>query len=221
MIILAFNRCCGLVVRILGSRNPLSRVPSLGPYSSTETSPSTSNSCFIFRSWAHNKFESLADLRVWAYSQVHLDDYNVLSVVDYAVGQLDVKHGRSRVPLRSEWEVIRTLFPVAVVGHTHCGGAAACVKAASSPHQPANSPLARWLEPLTELARSLKDDSLQEKEAISLLVKESVKKQVKNLVETETIKKAWGKGDDVRVHGLVYDLSTGRLSDLGVTESLK
>ena len=145
----------------------------------------------------------------------------MLSVVAYAVDHLKVKHGRSELPSRFEWWMIRTPSPVVVVGHSHCGGAAASVKAASSPPQAASSPLTRWLMPLIDLARSLKVDSLGEQEAVSLLVKESVKKQVKNLVETETITNTWRQGNDVLIHGLVYDLSTGRLTDLNVTEGPK
>ena len=36
----------------------------------------------------------IANSSVWIYSQVHPDDDSVLSVVDYAVGYLGVKHGR-------------------------------------------------------------------------------------------------------------------------------
>ncbi|KAF9644965.1 carbonic anhydrase [Thelephora ganbajun] len=133
-------------------------------------------------------------------NQVHLSDDNALSVVDYAVGHLGVKH-------------------VVVVGHSNCGGAAACVKAASAPPPdgPPNTPLLRWLEPLTNLARSLSVNLLPSTEAISLLVTENVKQQVQNVIETETIKEAWARGEDVRIHGWVYDLSTGILSDLGIT----
>ena len=162
-----------------------------------------------------------ADSRVWSYSQVHLHDDSVLSVVAFAVDALKVKHGRSKLPPKSEWGVIRTLSPVVVVGHSNCGGVIASIEAAGSPPQPASSPLTRWLTPLVDLARSLKVDSLGEQEAVSFLVKESVKKQVKNLVGMETITNAWRQGNDVQVHGLVYDLSTGRLSDLNVTEGLQ
>jgi len=108
---------------------------------------------------------------------------------------------------------------VAVVGHTNCGGAAACVEAAKAPPQEANIPLFRWLTPLANLARSLEVDSLGQEEAVSLLVKENVRQQVRNLVGTETITKAWARGDHVQIHGWVYELSTGNLSDLGISEA--
>ena len=107
-----------------------------------------------------------------------------------------------------------------VVGHSNCGGVVACIKAAGGPPPPPTSPLVRWLTPLADLARSHNIGSLEPSaEAISLLVRESVRQQVQNLTKTETIKEVWAKGLDVQIHGLVYDLSTGRLTDLGITQS--
>ena len=107
-----------------------------------------------------------------------------------------------------------------VVGHTECGGAKYCVKEAS--HAPGivppRTPIERWLSPLVTLARELHLGSLPPPEALSILVKENVKRQVKNVAETDTIKEAWGRGENVSIHGLLYDLSTGLLSDLGVTQ---
>ena len=110
-------------------------------------------------------------------------------------------------------------FLVIVVGHSNCGGAAACVKAASAPLQETNTPLLRWLTPLANLARELKVDSLKPDEALSLLVKENVRQQVKNLFELETISKAWARGQLVHIHGWMYELSTGKLVDLEMLES--
>ena len=109
---------------------------------------------------------------------------------------------------------------VIVVGHSNCGGAAACVKAVSTPPQETNTPLLRWLTPLANLARELKVDSLKPDEALSLLVKENVRKQVKNLFESETISKAWARGQLVHIHGWIYELSTGKLVDLEMPEPL-
>ena len=48
-------------------------------------------------------------------------------------------------------------------------------------------------------------------------VRESVKRQVENVVHTNIIQRAWTDRKDVRVHGLVYELETGKLKDLGIT----
>jgi carbonic anhydrase len=65
------------------------------------------------------------------------------------------------------------------------------------------------LAPLTKLARELGVDGLEPADAVSLLVRESVKRQVQNLTRTEA-----GK---VQIHGWVYHLNKGTLKDLGVT----
>ncbi|KAF9053192.1 carbonic anhydrase [Panaeolus papilionaceus] len=147
-------------------------------------------------------------------NQLHLKDDNVLSVLRYAVDYLGVEH-------------------VVIVGHTECGGAAACLAAAQSPeldldgpiatvgNLPADSALNRWLEPLTRLAASLKLSSVAHAEALPVVVEENVKAQVENLANTITINDAWTKGSrkgqDVWIHGWVYDLKTGKLKDLNIS----
>ena len=105
---------------------------------------------------------------------------------------------------------------VLLVGHTNCGGAAACAKAAAQPPAPSPSPaadpLGRWLAPLTELARGLGPDG-----DLTALVEANVRMQVENLAQSDVLQRAWAAGKDVQVHGWVYDLATGRLRDLGIT----
>ena len=92
-----------------------------------------------------------------------------------------------------------------VVGHTECGGAKHCVEASEHPPVPPKDPLHRWLEPLTNLARSLKVGSRPN--PVLYLVKENVKMQVENLKKLDVV-----KSSGVGVHGWIYDLSTGLLS---------
>jgi len=127
-------------------------------------------------------------------NQFHLDDDNALSVLTYAVDELGASH-------------------VIVVGHTNCGGAAACHAAAnaSTPLEPPTTPLERWLRPMVLLA---KEKGLSAAE----LVEENVRMQVDNLAQAATTKGAWAKGKDVQIHGWVYDLASGRLRDLGITK---
>ncbi|KIL69878.1 hypothetical protein M378DRAFT_184250 [Amanita muscaria Koide BX008] len=143
-------------------------------------------------------------------NQLHLDDINVLSVIAYAVDYLHVQH-------------------VVVVGHSECGGAAACLGAAQSlnytgpsqtvPDHPADHPLNVWLAPLTELVASLNISTLDKKEALALVVEENVRRQVDNLSQTPTVKHAWERGQKVSIHGWVYDLSTGLLKDLEISRT--
>lgn len=101
-----------------------------------------------------------------------------------------------------------------VVGHSECGGAKFCLSEAQktppSPPQIPATPFLRWLKPLTGLARDLKLGPNE----LPRLVEENVRKQVHNILETDTIKVAQKNGGDVSVHGLIYDLSTGHLNVL-------
>ena len=128
-------------------------------------------------------------------------------------------------------ELIR-IYSVIIVGHSLCGGAAASLKAAQAPGfvpkvpiitiagEPADSPLNRWLEPLTLLAHSLQlpDDSPK---SVETVVIENIKAQVENLAKTETIVKAWTQGTPIKqkvfIHGWVYNLGTGLLDDLHIS----
>jgi len=148
-------------------------------------------------------------------NQFHLDDDSALAVLTYAVEHLGVEH-------------------VVVVGHTECGGAAACFNAscspafspgkafATDPSLAPDAPLNRWLAPLTTLAAELQLSSTPKDEAVPVIVEENVRMQVENLCQAPTIVNAWAnksaKGKDVWVHGWVYDLASGRLKDLGVTQ---
>ncbi|KAF5357925.1 hypothetical protein D9756_001434 [Leucocoprinus leucothites] len=147
-------------------------------------------------------------------NQFHPDDDSALAVLEYAVNFLGVKH-------------------VVIVGHSECGGAAACLAAAQSegfnpdgpvitiPNLPKEAPLNRWLEPLSKLVSSLGVTTAPPKEALPLVVTENVKLQVENLCKSQVIVNAWTKGtpkgQDVYVHGWVHDLATGCLKDLGIT----
>ncbi|KAG7092714.1 hypothetical protein E1B28_009044 [Marasmius oreades] len=141
-------------------------------------------------------------------NQFHSDDDSVLAVLTYAVDFVGVEH-------------------VVIVGHTQCGGAAACFEASGSfvpgkpvttvPTLPAEAPLNKWLEPLTTLAASLQLSSIPAAEALLKLVEENVKVQVENLARSSVIVNAWKNEKRVWIHGWVYDLASGKLSDLGLT----
>jgi len=134
-------------------------------------------------------------------NQFHLNDDSALSVLAYAVGSVGVEH-------------------VIVAGHTKCGGCVEAWKICAHPPPPPvlpNTPLIRWITPLVKLAGELGLASKEKDEAVEILVKESVKRQVENIVKTDVIQKAWAEKKNVHVHGLVYELNTGKLTDLGVT----
>lgn len=114
-------------------------------------------------------------------------DMNMLSVLQYAVEVLKVKH-------------------ILVVGHYQCGG----VKASM-----ANKDFGlinKWLRNIKDVY----DKHLAELNAISeeknrfdRLVELNVVEQVKNLSKTTIIQRAWHKGEQVHLHGWVFGLHDG------------
>ena len=119
-------------------------------------------------------------------------DFNLLSVLQYAVDVLKVKH-------------------VIVCGHYNCGG----VKHAMT-HQEFG-PINKWLSNLKELyvAHKQQIDSLAEpQERWDLLGELNVKQQVQNLGNSDVIQRAWLLGQGPIIHGWIYNLRTGYLNEL-------
>ncbi|EJF61457.1 carbonic anhydrase 1 [Dichomitus squalens LYAD-421 SS1] len=125
-------------------------------------------------------------------NQFHPTDDSAVSVLTYAVEHVKVEH-------------------VILVGHTNCGGAAACVKAAEAAQSEPTSALDRWLGPLTELARTTTPEG-----DLTALVEANVRVQVSNILASDVLEREW-KLRDVHVHGWVYELETGKLRDLGIS----
>jgi carbonic anhydrase len=123
------------------------------------------------------------------------DDTNCLSVVQYAVDVLGVRH-------------------IIVCGHYGCGG----VQAAFGP--PMDLPLESWLAHLRAVRRahedelkSLPDDGSRARRLCEL----NVIAQVRTLCRVPTVSDAWARGQRLDIHGWVYDLHDGLLRDLRVT----
>ncbi|WCT13056.1 carbonate dehydratase [Mucilaginibacter jinjuensis] len=124
-------------------------------------------------------------------------DMNMLSVLDYAVNVLQVKH-------------------VIVTGHYGCGG----VIAAMSHKQ--FGLIDNWLRHIKDVYRIHADelDAIQdEAERANRLVEFNVIEGVYNLCKTSIIQNAWKNDHELSVHGWVYSLSTGFITDLGVSAS--
>ncbi len=118
------------------------------------------------------------------------NDLNILSVVVYAVKHLNVKH-------------------IIVCGHYNCGG----IKAAMQPED--LGILNPWLRNIRDVVR-LHQQELEaiesEEERYRRLVELNVREQCFNIVKMKEVQKAiLDRG--VRVHGWVFDISTGRLID--------
>jgi hypothetical protein len=110
---------------------------------------------------------------------------------------------------------------VVLAGHTGCGGAAACYQAvsarSSAPSPKQETPLSRWLAPLTALVASLDLSSATPDAALDVIVQANVKRQVEHICAAEPVRKAWAAGKPLSVHGWVYDVASGRIKDLGVS----
>jgi carbonic anhydrase len=124
-------------------------------------------------------------------------DANYLSVLQFAVEVLKVRH-------------------VLVVGHYGCGG----VRAAFEGHR--HGLIDHWLHPIRETAATHR----AELEALppgrareDRLTELNVNSQVRNVASDLFVGDAWARGQALSVHGWVYSLSNGLVSDLGVTVS--
>lgn len=122
-------------------------------------------------------------------------DMNMLSVLDYAVNILKVKH-------------------VIVAGHYGCGG----VEAALSREQ--FGLIDNWLCHIKDVYRLHHEevDKIENhKDRCKRMVELNVQEQVFNLCTTSIVQNAWRQRDDLAVHGLVIETGTGELIDLGIT----
>lgn len=122
-------------------------------------------------------------------------DMNMLSVLDYAVNILKVKH-------------------VIVCGHYGCGG----VRAAMNSEQ--NGLVDNWLRHIKDVFRihSHELHEIQDEEKrYDRLVELNVIEQVFDLTKTSIIQNAWRKRNEPKVHGWVYSLKTGLIKDLDVS----
>lgn len=122
-------------------------------------------------------------------------DMNMLSVLDYAVNVLKVKH-------------------VIVTGHYGCGG----VIAAMGNKQ--FGLIDNWLLHIKDVYRlhAAELDALaDETQRANRLVEFNVMESVYNLCKTSIVQNAWLQGQDLGVHGWVYDLGTGVITDLQVS----
>lgn len=121
-------------------------------------------------------------------------DFNILSVLQYAVQVLKVKH-------------------VIVCGHYGCGG----IKNALG-HKDLGL-INKWLRHIKDIYRfhSRELDAIADpNERFRRLVELNVMEQVQNLAQTSIIQHAWRDEGSPHIHGWVYDLGTGYLKDLAL-----
>ncbi|MCG9756688.1 carbonate dehydratase [Shewanella insulae] len=121
-------------------------------------------------------------------------DLNCLSVLQYAVEVLEVKH-------------------IMVVGHYGCGG----IKASMGNER--LGLIDNWLGHIRDIHRlhAKELSELDEKTRFDRLCELNVIEQVGNVASTTIVQDAWERGHKVAVHGWIYSVENGLLSDLDVT----
>ena len=119
-------------------------------------------------------------------------DLNLLSVLEYAVVYLKVKH-------------------IIVCGHYGCGG----VKASMDTHS--YGMINKWLRNIKDVYRYHRDELsaiVDEKKKTDRLVELNVMEQVMNLAKTSIVQKAWKDEQRPHLHGWVYGLEDGNLKTI-------
>ncbi len=119
-------------------------------------------------------------------------DLNLLSVLQYAVEVLKVKH-------------------IIVCGHYGCGG----VKAAMTNHN--FGIINKWIRNIKDVHRFHReevDDITDENEQLNRMIELNVQEQVLNLAKTSIIQKAWKERNVPHLHGWVYDLHDGLIKPI-------
>lgn len=119
-------------------------------------------------------------------------DMNCLSVLQYAVEVLKVKH-------------------IIVNGHYGCGGVRAAME--NKDH----GLIDNWLRHIRDVARynSQELQDLKGEELVNRMCELNVLEQVSNVCNTTIVQNAWKRGESLCVHGWIYDIGIGRLKDLG------
>tara|TARA_B100001964_G_scaffold60681_1_gene68783 strand:- start:896 stop:1501 length:606 start_codon:yes stop_codon:yes gene_type:complete len=119
-------------------------------------------------------------------------DLNCLSVIQYAVEVLRVKH-------------------IIVCGHYDCGG----VAAALDDHE--HGLIDNWLRHIEDVRNNYEEqlEGLDREEKVNTLCELNIKEQVKNVCRTSIVQSAWKSGQDLSVHGWIYNIENGILEDLG------
>lgn len=122
-------------------------------------------------------------------------DMNMLSVLDYAVNVLKVKH-------------------VIVCGHYGCGGVAAAM---TNKHI---GLIDNWIRHIKDVYRFHMDELNaieDEGKRLNRFIELNVFEQVLDLAKTSIIQAAWERDQEVHLHGWVYDIKDGLVKDLEVT----
>lgn len=119
-------------------------------------------------------------------------DMNLLSVLQYAVEVLKIKH-------------------IIICGHYNCGG----VKAAMTNKD--FGLINKWLRNIKEVYEKHYDELHEikdEQSRFNTLVELNVKEQIQNLAKTSIVQKAWKNSQLPHLHGWVFDIHKGEIKEV-------
>lgn len=118
-------------------------------------------------------------------------DLNCLSVIEYAVEVLRVKH-------------------IIVCGHYGCGGVKAALEDCD------HGLIDNWLRHIRDVGRfnAKRLDTLHGEARVDALCELNVIEQVRNVSNTTSVKHAWQRGAELSVHGMIYSIRDGILRSL-------
>ncbi|WP_440998950.1 carbonic anhydrase [Fodinibius sp. SL11] len=125
---------------------------------------------------------------------IHHSDINSQSVIQYAVSVLKVKH-------------------VVVCGHYGCGGVTAAYEDQTL------GLIDNWLANIEDVYHTHQNEieaQATKEKKLNRFCELNVREQVKNICHSPFVQQAWDQGQELNVHGLIYDLETGLLNDLDI-----
>ncbi len=119
-------------------------------------------------------------------------DLNCLSVLQYAVEVLKVKH-------------------VIVCGHYGCGGVRASMDGQD------HGLIDNWLRHIADVRRFHRDEleGMDFEAEVDRMCELNVFEQVRNVCNTSIVRNSWAGGAELSIHGWIYDVKNGILKDLG------
>jgi carbonic anhydrase len=125
-------------------------------------------------------------------------DLNCLSVIQFAVDILKVKH-------------------IILCGHYGCSG----VQVAMTRHRIGLSD--NWLRHVQDVAGKHRAElgALDEQARLRRLCELNVQEQVQNISQSTAVQEAWERGQPLELHGWIYDLKDGLLHDMQVSQTKK
>ena len=125
-------------------------------------------------------------------NQIFLSDMNILSVLEFAVEVLKVRH-------------------IIVCGHHNCGGVEAALRGN------AKGIVENWITPIRDLYlnnKTMLDEIENMQDRIDKLAELNVVMQVKNVLTTSIIKKACGSDEYPQIHGWIFKMNSGFIQEV-------